>query len=201
MSETRVPTQKRSIEKRNKIIEKGFELMCEKGYHNTNTMQIAKYAGVSTGIVYQYFNDKEEIFLEGVKNYFDNLLNSLINYLEENKIELNNLDKLLNNMIDLLIKSHNISKKAHNELTAMSHLNNKVDQYYKEQELNVTKEIVSILENNNIYIDNSFEKIHIIYGIVDNLCHEIIYHNHNEMNYDIMKKEVINLIILIIKEQ
>ena len=30
MSETRMPTQKRSIEKRNKIIEKGLELMCEK---------------------------------------------------------------------------------------------------------------------------------------------------------------------------
>ena len=27
---TRIPTQKRSNEKRNKIIEKGFELMCKK---------------------------------------------------------------------------------------------------------------------------------------------------------------------------
>ena len=31
MSDTRIPTQKRSIEKRNKIVEKGFELMCENG--------------------------------------------------------------------------------------------------------------------------------------------------------------------------
>ena len=30
---TRIPTQKRSIEKRNKIIEKGFELMYKKGYY------------------------------------------------------------------------------------------------------------------------------------------------------------------------
>ncbi len=200
MSETRMPTQKRSIEKRNRIIEKGFELMCEKGYYNTNTAEIAEYANVSTGIVYQYFNDKEEIFLEGVKNYFDNLLNSLIDFLEKNKIELTNMDKLLNDMIDLLIKKHNISKKAHNELTAMSHLNSKVDHYYKEQELNVTKKIVSILENNNIHVDNSFEKIHIIYGMIDNLCHEIIYHNHDEMNYDIMKNEVINISINILKK-
>ena len=33
MSETRIPTQKRSIEKRNKIIAYGFELMCNKGYY------------------------------------------------------------------------------------------------------------------------------------------------------------------------
>ena len=50
---TRIPTQKRSIEKRNKIIAKGFELMCEKGYYNTSTPDIAESAGVSTGIIYQ----------------------------------------------------------------------------------------------------------------------------------------------------
>ena len=55
MSEIRIPTQKRSIEKKDKIVEKGFELMCENGYFNTSTNDIAKYAGVSTGIIYQYF--------------------------------------------------------------------------------------------------------------------------------------------------
>ena len=39
-----MPTQKRSIEKKEKIIEKGFELMCKNGYYNTNTNDIAKYA-------------------------------------------------------------------------------------------------------------------------------------------------------------
>ena len=41
MQKTRIPTQQRSIEKRNKIIEKGFELMCENGFYNTNTNDIA----------------------------------------------------------------------------------------------------------------------------------------------------------------
>lgn len=62
-SEIRVPTQKRSIEKKENIIKAGFELICEEGYYNTNTAKIAKKAGVSTGIVYQYFNDKHDIFV------------------------------------------------------------------------------------------------------------------------------------------
>ena len=41
MAETRIPTQKRSIEKRNKIIKMGFDLMCYKGYHNISTTEIA----------------------------------------------------------------------------------------------------------------------------------------------------------------
>ena len=199
MSDVRIPTQKRSIEKRNRIIKKGFELMCEKGYHNTNTKEIAKYAGVSTGIVYQYFNDKEEIFYEGIKEYSNELLNIVINFFDKNIIDINNIDTILNDMIDLLIKNHKISKKAHNELIAMSHLNEKVSEYYKFQEINITKKILEIIENNNININNSFEKMHIIYNIVDNLCHEITYHNHNEINYDIMKKEVINIIKNILK--
>ena len=61
-----MPTQKRSIEKRNRIIEKGFKLMCEQGYYNTTMPDIAKYADVSVGIIYQYFNDNKDIFIEGV---------------------------------------------------------------------------------------------------------------------------------------
>lgn len=41
-----------SLEKKEKIIKAGFDLMYKKGYYNTNTVEIAKFAGVSTGIVY-----------------------------------------------------------------------------------------------------------------------------------------------------
>ena len=66
MSETEIrePIQKRSIETKEKIIEAGFELICNDGYYKTNTSKIAKKAGVSTGIVYQYFKDKYDILIE-----------------------------------------------------------------------------------------------------------------------------------------
>ena len=41
MGEIRNPIKKNSIEKKNKILEKGFTLMCEKGYHNVNSVDIA----------------------------------------------------------------------------------------------------------------------------------------------------------------
>ncbi len=202
MSETRIPTQKRSIEKRNRIIEKGFYLMCEEGYYNTNTTQIAEYAGVSTGIIYQYFNDKKDIFIEGVKNYSEKIMFPMLNVLETQKIDINNmqnLKKLLHNIIDKFIESHTISKKAHEELIAMSHLDDDVSAIFKNSEINMTKKVVSLLEKNNIIIDNANEKVHIIIGIVDNLCHEIVYHKHSIINYDIMINEVINIIIMLLQ--
>ncbi|MEG0505690.1 MAG: TetR/AcrR family transcriptional regulator, partial [Raoultibacter sp.] len=56
MSESpiREPIQRRSIEKKTKIIKAGLDLFCEKGFYRTNTVEIAKAAGVSTGTVYCY---------------------------------------------------------------------------------------------------------------------------------------------------
>ena len=199
MSEVRMPTQKRSIEKKEKIIEKGFELMCKNGYYNTNTNDIAKYAEVSTGIIYQYFNDNKDIFMAGVENYANKIMYPMLNTLKTQKIDLNNLDEILSDMIDNFIKSHTISKKAHEELMAMSHLDEDVKNIFKNSELEMTNKIVSLLENNEITTNHLKEKVHIIIGVIDNLCHEIVYHKHEQLNYDIMKKEVINLITSMLK--
>jgi len=195
MSDTRIPTQKRSIEKRNKIIEKGFELMCEKGFYNVSTPDIAEVAGVSTGIIYQYFNDKKDIFIEGVKNYANTIMFPMLTILETEKIKIDNLEELLKNMIDSFIKKHTISKKAHEELMAMSHLDEDIANIFKESEFELTNKILKILEYNNIKIENSIERIHIIVGIVENFCHEIVYHKHDKINYEIMENEIINLIM------
>ena len=194
MSETRIPTQKRSIEKRNKIIAYGFELMCNKGYYNVSTNDIAKYAEVSTGIVYQYFNDKKEIFIEGIKNYSDNIMFPILNVLKNNDVKIDNLENLLNEMLDIFIKQHTLSKNAHEEMIALSHLDSDIAEIFHQKELDTTTVIVKTLKENNISSENLFEKVHIIIGIVENYCHEVVYHHHKTMNYDIMKKEVIKII-------
>lgn len=199
MPDTRIPTQKRSIEKRNRIIEKGFELMCEKGYYNTNTAEIAKYSEVSTGIIYQYFNDKKDIFMEGIKNYANKIMYPMMYILENEEIDLNNLDSIIKNIINKFIETHTISKKAHEELMAMSHLDDDVSQIFKDSELKMTDKIVCLLNNNGIKIKNPEEKVHIMIGIVDNLCHEIVYHKHDKIDYEVMKNEVINIILQILK--
>lgn len=198
MSNIRIPTQKRSIEKKNIIIQKGFELMCNNGYFNTNTNDIAKYANVSTGIIYQYFNDKKEIFIEGIKNYSDSIMFPIINILENENIKFTNLRELLNKMLDSFIKEHKLSKKAHEELMATSHLDSDIANIFHEKEMIVTKKIVDILNNNNFKVNSPYETVHIIIGIVENYCHEVVYHKHKSLNYVVMKEEVINLIINIL---
>ncbi len=199
MGDIRKPIKQSAIEKKQKIIEKGFELMCEKGYHNVNSVDIAKYANVSTGIIYQYFNDKRDIFIEGIKNYSNNIMYPMIEIIEK-KFNKKDIEHVLEQLINKFIETHKISLKAHEELMAQAYLDKEVKEIFKKNELELTNKIVKILEYNEFKVNNIEEKVHIIIGLVENFCHEVVYHNHENMNYDNMKKEVIEIIKYLINK-
>ena len=200
MSDVRIPTQQRSIEKRERIIKYGFELMCNEGFHNINTVDIAKYTGVSTGIIYQYFNDKREIFIEGVKNYSNNITFPMIDVLIDIKLDKNNLEEVIRRIINEFVKNHTMSKKAHEELMAMSHLDKDVRKIFTNNEIAMSERIVNYLKDSGFILTNIHEKVHIIIGIVDNYCHEVVYHKHDILNYDLMEDELIKTIEFILKK-
>lgn len=193
MSKIREPIKKSSIEKKNRIIEKGFELMCDKGYYNVNCIDIAKYAGVSTGIIYQYFENKKAIFLAGVRNYSDEIILPIVDILNLKDIK-TNLKEIVEKIIDNFINSHKISKRAHEQLMAMSHMDDTVSNIFNDREIELTKKIVKLLEENQFNSDNLEEKVHICIGIIDNFCHEVVYHKHELLDYNNMKKEIIKTI-------
>ena len=70
---------------------------------------------------------------------------------------------------------------------------------FKENELATTKQIWNKLQSQGIVLENPLEKIHIILNLVDQLCHEMAYHKHKEINYEVMKDEVVKLILSILK--
>lgn len=198
-NEIREPIQKRSIEKKEKIIQYGFELICQKGYYNTNTAEIAKAAGVSTGIVYQYFKDKHDILLEGIKRYAKDIFFPMLNITSSEKINKDNLEKVLRKMINTFIENHKLSQSAHEEITAMIHSDKEISNFFHEHELYMTDKIVNVLNNSNICPDYLEEKVHISINLIDDLCHEIVYHKHKEMNYDVMVNLVIETIMNLLK--
>ncbi len=198
-NDVREPIQKRSIEKKEKIIESGFELICEKGYYNTNTAEIAKNAGVSTGIVYQYFKDKHDILIEALKKYADNIFYPMLN-IPAKEFNKNNLDEIIRKMINRFIQNHKLSQSAHEEIMAMAHSDREVAFYFHKREMEMTVRIYDLLVKNGFDGKNLMEKAHIAIGIIDNLCHEIVYHKHNELNYGLMTDICISSIIDILNK-
>lgn len=198
INEIREPIQKRSIEKKEKIIKAGFELICEKGYYNTNTAEIAKAAGVSTGIVYQYFKDKHDILVEGIKRYASEIFYPMLNVTSNIKIDKSNLDTILKNMVNTFIENHKLSQVAHEEIMAMTHSDKEIAEFFQQNEMTMTKNISRILVDNGFDSKNLDEKVHIAMHLIDDLCHEIVYHKHKDLDYDVMINLVIDNILNLI---
>ena len=194
MSEVREPIKKSSILKKEKIIEKGFELMCEKGYHNVSSVDIAKYAGVSTGCIYQYFKDKKAIFVEGAKIYLKEICFPMLEvFLEYSKKEMT-LEELTQKILDKSVQSQKMSYHAHQELMSMCCLDEEVAQIFNQNELEVTEKILNYLKG---YPGK--EKIHLFIQIVDDYSHEVVYHKHSLYDYTIMYEETQKILLHLLK--
>ena len=196
--EIRQPIQKRSIEKKEKIIEAGFELICKDGYYNTNTAKIAKKANVSTGIIYQYFKDKHDIFISGLEKYADTIFYPMFDF-PETKFNKKDLPEIINKMIEMYISNHKLSQTAHEEIMAMTHSDKEVASFYFKRELDMTHKITKMFKENGFKSENLDEKVHVIIGIMDNLCHEIVYHKHKDLDYTKMTTVVVDTIVNMLK--
>jgi AcrR family transcriptional regulator len=62
--------QDRSDRSRKAILDKALSLFSKQGYHGTSIRDVATAAGLSTGIVYHLFEDKEAIFRALLERYF-----------------------------------------------------------------------------------------------------------------------------------
>jgi AcrR family transcriptional regulator len=55
------------------ILDTALELFAENGFHSTSMSQVAKKAGVSKGLAYNYFESKQDILDEIIKKGFDSI--------------------------------------------------------------------------------------------------------------------------------
>ncbi len=64
-------------EKRQLILDKSLELFANNGYHSTSISKIANLAGISKGLIYNYFESKEDILLQLINRVFKEIIKDL----------------------------------------------------------------------------------------------------------------------------
>lgn len=199
MSTVRKPIKKTSIQKRDKIIDQGFALMCEKGFHNVSSIDIAKYAGVSTGCIYQYFKDKKAIFVEGAKRHLKNICFPMVDAFIKFASQDISLEEVVSLVLKESVKTQRLSCNAHQELLSMCCLDEEIAQIFSQNELEATAKIDEQLRLKKINLSHSKEKIHLFIHIVDDYSHEMIYHQHPEYDYEVMYEETCKLLVQLLK--
>ena len=156
-TDVRQPRQERSIEKKNKIIEAGYQLFSEVGYYGTNTAEIAKRAGVSTGIVYGYFQDKRDILICVLELYINKVFDPILNFFDKLKSPVNYCD-IIPQVIELTIKMHKKHAKMHEALHALTGTDEAVNAEFIALEDSITVKIADKLSALGEKVDNAMEK-------------------------------------------
>ncbi len=191
----REPQQKRSIEKKRRITEAGIELICKNGYHNTTTADIAKAAQVSTGIIYSYFKDKNDILIYGLETIFKKIQDQIIDSIKplhyKNDAE---LIQNLNHLLDTFVAHHMQFEKPHQELLALSSSDPEVNRLVRQFENAIIARLVEVCLEEGITSTNLAEKIHILYNMVESYCHEVVFNRNDSLDYDAVKLETIHCI-------
>ncbi|AQS11295.1 HTH-type transcriptional regulator BetI [Clostridium saccharobutylicum] len=190
----REPRQTRSIEKKRKIARAGIKLFREKGFHHTNTNEIAKEAGVSTGIVYHYFQDKKAILLAAIDEIipkFDVKIIEELHLSKDKKI----LQGFLSDIIEKVVQFHQTFKSCHKEFEAMRHSDPDVEKRMNKFKDDFLCEIVDALPSLGFDVSNPQEKVHMIYDMIDQYCHSVVFNKRDKINYDDMKSLIIQSIL------
>ena len=93
------------VEKANKrelILAAAREIFGEKGYHSTTSEEIAKKAGVGKGTIYQYFESKQDIFLQMHMQYLKQYSENVVALIQENSTFEENLRRIIRYHLDNL---------------------------------------------------------------------------------------------------
>jgi Transcriptional regulator len=203
---TRIPTQKRALEKYNRILEAAYKLFNEKGYYNTTTADISKEANVATGSVYAYFEDKKEIYIKVVERLNEKFIHPTLNFWVENG------DKLLNNeeeakklfrvFIKMMIKYHDFSKTFHDEMEALTLLDEDIAAVRKEQLRLRDKNMDEIFRVLSFPFNSEVEKnifYHYSLFVIDDLCHKLVYDNDIK-DVDIYVDKCVNMLYYLFQD-
>ncbi|MFC3750213.1 TetR/AcrR family transcriptional regulator [Paenibacillus sp. GCM10012306] len=192
---TRTPQQGRSIKTKQAIVTAAMELFSNKGYHQTNTKQIAAAAGVSTGSFYSYFTDKKAVFIDVLKHYNEALLSRVDASLAEINFDFSDKRAVINHLVDSLILSHQVYNGFHKELSIMQLSDYEINRLMGEQ-YEVGRQITLgylQLDKEEVNVEDVEAAAIVVFESVSTVVDAIVYSSQSIAS-ERLKSELVNMI-------
>lgn len=90
---------------RTRIIEQALEMFSERGFYRTRMVDIADSLGVSKGAIYQYFESKEQLFVEALRHHGERRARVVRGFLESGSLESISTGEFFEEMLELRLGS------------------------------------------------------------------------------------------------
>ena len=188
--EIRVPKQKRSIEKKQRIKDAAIKLMSEKGYHSASSNEIAKEAGVSIGTFYSYYKDKKDLYIELVADIYNAVL-APMNMSTESESGSNGITGPFDNLenlsveetvylyIETVFKGHEYKTAFQREIASLSEQTDEFREIEMVHKKELTKMFTSVLTayKDELKIKDLKTASYLILTTVEAAVHDTMFHN------------------------
>ena len=180
--------QERAIRTREKLLAAALQLYMEKGYHNTTVDEIAKGAGLSTGIAYRYFKNKKELLLAALNFAFESI-KDIAGVSEEDFIADD-----ISGMLTAFERIHTEYRAFHEELEGLRHSDEDVKKLYADFAGKALLELYNKLPDEIREKKHSWECLNISIGLMENYCHAYMDKRFKKNELKFMREETIRLI-------
>jgi AcrR family transcriptional regulator len=173
-----VPKQKRAEEKKSRILDAALALFSEKGFHGTNTKEIAAAASVATGTFYRYFKDKKAVFMAVWVRMETKMRERIFGFGRRLAGEGRDPVELLETFIGYSIEAHRAHRGFHREVLMLQLLDRDAAAYNRERERRVMAELESFLEGlrGMLRVTDLEAAAELVYLAVEETAHRAIIH-------------------------
>ncbi len=189
MSSVRTPKQKRGIETRKQITKAAFKLFAKKGIHGTNSTEIAKKAGISTGSFYAYFKNKKTLLLEMLEDYLEQHYRMAWRPLSGFNLDELDRDKI-SAILASVFEAYDIAPEFHRQTHALRYTDRDIKRIYEREREREIDQIRYVIEKNTPHRVNTLDSqvaSLLIHNSVENVAHTIKF-----MGSDIQEKHLID---------
>lgn len=177
-----------SHEKREKIIECSKYEFSKYGFYNSSINRIIKECHISRGSFYQYFEDKEDLYIYLLNDFTDFMIKNIIAKINNKKYDIFELQLIIFDYITLeFIKSEDkdfiISIISNMDIK----LANKMMNFIK-----VDQSFISFINLENISINNSSEFISLLNILIVSLTNELVSYFTNMKDLNLCRESLIS---------
>ncbi len=192
-TETRIPKQKRSMEKKQRIKDAAIKLMSERGYHNTSSNEIAKEADVSIGTFYSYFKDKKALYIELVADIYSKVLEPVnLSALPEDM----SVTDTVRLYISYVFKGHEYMTGFQREIASLSEQSDEFRSIEMAHKKQLTQAFMTMMNTYRdiIKVNDPLTASYIILTTVEAVIHDTQFHNGGK-NKEAVINELTALIV------
>lgn len=189
----RRPTQRRSRETVEAILEAVVRILKREGFAPINTNRIAEVAGVSIGSVYQYFPDKRSIFAALHQRHMEQIDRAIETTLVQQASA--SLEDLFLALIDALIEAHTDDPELYHLLfTEVPHRAD-TTRHFAERQHGVFRQAIAARAHELKKQRDLDRQAFIVSHLVESLVHGILYRRPPGLSLEKAKKETLRALL------